>query len=276
MSNLRYIGRAGSVELDGPLVYSGPALGLRGREWKYTAGTHALRTSTRAMVEAEVKVTALDMDEATRLGRIMDADIAAGEAGKLVALGEWEQRAVCVKSKAEDRYAGGVVLTLTLVLLDGCWTRLVTRSYMPRTATGGYGWLDLPTGFPADLGPSLPTSSVTVGCLVRPNVRLVIYGPCVNPYVIVGGNRYTVNRTIAEGERVEVDGRYKTIVQVLADGTRVSRFADGVRTGGEGGGSYIFERLPVSPYPIALSWDNSFGFDLCWYEEEGEPPWSQS
>lgn len=275
MSNLRYVGRAGSVELDGPLVYSGPALGLRGREWKYTAGTHALRTSTRAMVEAEVKVTALDMDEATRLGCIMDADMAAGAVGKLVALDEWEQRAVCVKSKAEDRYAGGVVLTLTLVLLDGCWTRLVMREYKPRTAAGGYGWLDLPTGFPADLGPSLPTSTVEVGCLVRPNMRLTIYGPCVSPYVIVGDNRYAVDVTLAEGERVEVDGRDKTIVKVAADGTRIDCFGKGVRTGGEGGGSYVFERLPVSPWPLQVSWDNSFGFDLAWYEEEGEPPWSR-
>lgn len=275
MHNLRYVGRAGTVELDGPLVYSGPALGLRGREWKYTAGTHALRSSTRAMVKAEVKVTALDMDEATRLGRIMDADIAAGEVGRLVTLDGWEQRAVCVKSKPEDRYAGGVVLTLTLVLLDGCWTRLVTREYRPRTAAGGYEWLDLPTDFPADLGPSLPTSDVTVDCTVRPNVRLVLYGPCVNPYVIVGGNRYAVDVTLSEGERVEVDGRDKTITKVTADGTCINCFGKGVRTGGEGGGSYVFERLPVSQWPISVSWDNSFGLDLAWYEEEGEPPWSR-
>ena len=275
-SRLRYVSRHGTVELDGPVSYVGTASGIRGREWSYSLKVHSVTSVLRKARKVTLDYSTTDMAAADHARRIMDADVSDGTPGKLVFDG-WEQRAFVLAAKADDDISDEFVsMSLTLVLLDGCWTRLVTREYRPRTAAGGYGWLDLPTGFELDLGPSLPTSDVTVDCTVRPNVRLVLYGPCVNPYVIVGGNRYAVNRTIAEGERIEVDGRYKTIVQVLADGTRVSRFADGVRTGGEGGGSYIFERLPVSPYPIAVSWDNSFGFDLCWYEEEGEPPWSLS
>ena len=41
---------------------------------------------------------------------------------------------------------------------------------------------------------------------------------------------------------------------------------------GQGGGEYIFQ--PASPGTHEVEWDRSFGFDLTWYEEEGEPPWS--
>mgnify|MGYP007003682516 CR=1 FL=1 len=41
---------------------------------------------------------------------------------------------------------------------------------------------------------------------------------------------------------------------------------------GAGSGEYIFERVPAGTCEV--SWDNSFGFDLTLYEEEGEPAWS--
>lgn len=275
-SRLKYVSNNGTVELDGPLTYVGTASGIRGREWSYTLKTHAIASAIRKARKASIDYTTTVMGEADRARRIMDADVSSGVPGKLVFDDVWEQRAYVLVAKPDDDITEDFLsMSLTLVLLDGCWTRLVTREYRPRTAAGGYEWLDLPTDFPADLGPSLPTSTVELGCLVRPNVRLTVYGPCVDPYVIVGGNRYAVDVTLAEGERVEIDGRDKTITKVTADGTRVNCFGKGVRIGGEGGGSYVFERLPVSQWPISVSWDNSFGFDLAWYEEEGEPPWSR-
>lgn len=263
-----------TVDLLASRMHAGETDEVRRREWGYTISTHSLKGVKRTPAERKLKVLSSSRAESDMARRVFDRDVQNGTPG-ILSINGWSQRCLVTKTTPDIGYLGAAVEELTVVLLDGCWTRLVTREYRPRTAAGGYGWLDLPTGFDFDLGPSLPTSDVTVDCTVRPNVRLVLYGPCVNPYVIVGGNRYAVNRTIAEGERIEVDGRYKTIVQVMSDGTRVSCFADGVRTGGEGGGSYIFERLPVSQYPIAVSWDNSFGFDLCWYEEESMVPWER-
>ena len=59
---------------------------------------------------------------------------------------------------------------------------------------------------------------------------------------------------------------------VNADGSAVDVFAKARRGDGLGGGEYIFQ--PVSPGDHEVEWDRSFGFDLTWYEEEGEPPWS--
>jgi hypothetical protein len=134
--------------------------------------------------------------------------------------------------------------------------------------------LDYPHISPYDYQKTSSTESIMPGVLTPSDVRLVIYGPAVNPYVIVGDNRYQVNATVPSGGYLTVDGRDKSIVLTLADGTVQNVFSSGVRGGGAGGGSYIFEKVPAGTSEV--TYDGSFGFDLGWYEEEGEPPWSQS
>lgn len=135
-------------------------------------------------------------------------------------------------------------------------------------------YLDYPHNYPYDYQKTSSTESITPSVLTPSDVRLVIYGPAVNPYVIVGDNRYQVNVTVPAGGYLTVDGRDKSILLTLADGTVQNVFSSGVRGGGAGGGSYIFEQIPAGESEV--TYDGSFGFDLGWYEEEGEPPWSQS
>ena len=78
--------------------------------------------------------------------------------------------------------------------------------------------------------------------------------------------------TVPEGGRVEIDPLRRTVTEVLSDGTRIDAFSKAHRGNGAGSGEYIFERVPAGTFEI--SWDNSFGFDLTLYEEEGEPSWS--
>ena len=135
-------------------------------------------------------------------------------------------------------------------------------------------FLDYPHDYPYDYQKTSSTESITPTVLTPSDVHLVIYGPAVNPYVIVGDNRYQVNTTVPSGGYLTVDGRDKSIMLTLADGTVQNVFSSGVRGGGAGGGSYIFEKVPAGTSEV--TYDGSFGFDLGWYEEEGEPPWSLS
>lgn len=135
-------------------------------------------------------------------------------------------------------------------------------------------YLDYPHNYEYDFQATSSTGSITPSVLTPSDVYLVVYGPAVNPYVIVGGNRYQVNVTVPAGGYLTVDGRKKSILLTLADGTVQNAFSSGVRGSGAGGGTYIFERVPAGTSQV--TYDGSFGFDLGWYEEEGEPPWSQS
>ena len=154
----------------------------------------------------------------------------------------------------------------------------ITASY-PANITAKYEtspnvFLDYPHDYQYDYL-ARPSSAVAETSMFTPcDVQIVIYGQCDNPYIVVGGNRYEVNCSVPAGAYLTIDGREKTIVLTLDDGTTLNKFGDGVRGSGLGSGQYVFE--PIPPGAQNIEWDGSFGFDLGWYEEEGEPPWSQS
>lgn len=132
-------------------------------------------------------------------------------------------------------------------------------------------YLDYPHNYPHDYSKIAAASSVESSVFIPSDVHLVIFGPATNPYILVGGNKYQVNVTVPSGGYVTIDGREKTIVLTLADGTGQNAFSYGVRGGGQGGGTYIFE--PIPPGTQEVTYSGTFGFNLGWYEEEGEPPW---
>lgn len=275
MNQLEYVPGIGgqSVQLDGPSSFVGIAENLRSREWEYDLGYRDLVSATRPAREVDVTFNA-DYATADDLRRVADADVTARTPGIFIAQQEWRQRGYILASDVNDIHYGRLSTELKVALLDGAWWRLVTRSFMPSGSSGGDTYLDYPHDYPYDYEKTSSTESVTPSVLTPSDVRLVIYGPAVNPYVIVGGNRYQVNVTVPAGGYLTVDGRDKTINLTLADGTVQNVFSSGVRGGGAGGGSYIFEQIPAGESEV--TYDGSFGFDLGWYEEEGEPPWNQS
>lgn len=262
-----------AIQMDGPVAFVGTAENLRGREWSYELGFRGLTSATRAAREVDVDFFT-DYATADALRRVADADVMGRTPGILVAQNEWKQRAYILSSSPNSIHFGRLYATLNVALLDGAWWRLVSKSFVQQESTTAYEYLDYPFDYPHDYAETPITPDVESSVLTPSDVRIVVYGPAVNPYVIVGGNTYQVNVTVPSGGYLTIDGRDKTIVLTLADGTTRNEFAAGVRGSGLGGGSYIFE--PLQPGIQDVTWDGSFGLDFGWYEEEGEPPWSQS
>lgn len=275
MNQLEYVPGIGgaSVQLDGPTSFVGIAENLRSREWEYDLGYRDLVSATRPAREVDVTFNA-DYQTADELRRVADADVTARTPGIFIAQQEWRQRGYILASNPNDIHFGRLSTELKIALLDGAWWRLVSQSFFIDDETTTDEFLDYPHDYPFDYAKRATIAAVTPSVLTPSAVHLVVYGPAINPYVIVGDNRYQVNVTVPAGGYLAVDGRDKTIVLTLADGTTRSEFAAGVRGSGQGGGEYVFE--PIASGTQSVAWDGSFGFDLGWYEEEGEPPWSLS
>lgn len=273
MNQLEYVPGIGgqSVQMDGPTSFVGIAENLRSREWEYDLGYRDLVSATRPAREVDVTFYA-DYATADDLRRVADADVTARTPGIFIAQKEWRQRGYILASKPSDIHYGRLSTELKVALLDGAWWRLVSRSFNP--GGGSDSDLDYPHDYPHDYAGRFADSSIETSVLTPSAVRLVIYGPAENPQVTVGGNTYQVNVTVPSGGYTIIDGREKTIITTLANGTTRNDFAAGVRGTGAGGGEYIFEPIARGEQPV--TWDGTFGFDLGWYEEEGEPPWSQS
>ena len=264
---------ASTVKMDGPVAFVGTADNIRARSWNYELGKDNLLSASRTAREAEVDFT-VDYATADALRDAADADVMARTPGTFVAQGEWRQRGYILDSQPSSISFGWLSTVLTVVLLDGAWWRLRGSSFMPSDAQTPTGGLDYPYDY--SHGYSRPTAgaSVDTGRFVPCKPRFVFYGPVNNPQITIAGNKYKVNVNVTAGARVEIDGRDKTVTLIASDGTTTDKFSDAVRGSGEGGGEYVFQ--PIPPGENAITWDGSFGIDIYWYDEVGEPPWSQS
>lgn len=276
MHRLSYISGTGAAEvcLDCRSALAGTAEGVRGREWGYSIGYRSIAAATRAARECSMSVTFLDLSVADELRRLADRDVAMATPGTLAVDG-WSQRAYITAADPSSISRAHMAAKLTVVLLDGVWRKGHTVAFEQLTATSGDGeFLDLPYDLPYDLGVPSTRRYVDVGEWGAAPLRFVVYGPCVNPAVRIDGNWYRVDVTVPDGGYLVVDplATPRSVTLVAADGSTTDVFAKARRGNGLGSGEYVFQ--PASPGVHEVEWDRSFGFDLTWYEEEGEPPWS--
>lgn len=277
MPSLVYTSGTGgiSVSLDGPDTYAGTAAGIRGREWGYAIGHMSLTGATRSARECQLSVTFTNEAEADELRRLADRDMLNGTPGKLEAAG-WEQRAYIAKCAPGTIAEGWHDADLTVVLLDGVWRKGHTVPFEPLTAAAGDGeFIDLPYGLPYDLSAPSTRKYFDGSEWGSAPLKFTIYGPAVNPAIRIDGNWYKADLTVPEGGYLVVDplASPRAVTLVNADGSTVDAFSKARRGDGLNSGEYIFQ--PASPGTHEVDWDRSFGFDLTWYEEEGEPPWSR-
>lgn len=276
MRRLSYISGTGAAEvcLDCRSALAGTAEGVRGREWGYSIGYRSIAAATRAARECSLSVTFLDLAVADELRRLADRDVAMATPGTLAVDG-WSQRAYITAADPSSISRAHMAAKLTVVLLDGVWRKGHTVAFELLTAAAGDGeFLDLPYDLPHDLGVPSTRRYVDIAGWGAAPLRFTVYGPCVNPAVRIDGNWYRVDVTVPDGGYMVVDplATPRSVTVVGPDGSVTDAFPEARRGNGLGGGEYIFQ--PASPGTHEVEWDRSFGFDLTWYEEEGEPPWS--
>lgn len=258
-----------SVNLDGGGAWVGTAPALRGREWSYSLGAAGISSARRKAREVTVTAAFADPEKADLLRHLADRDVAGSTPGTLRA-GEWSQRAYITKCEPGTIFGGYHAAELTVVLLDGAWSRERTVSFGIVSDAGGDG-LDLPYDLVYDLGAPRPSSYVRAAEWGESPVKLTVYGPCESPTVRIGGNVYAVDCRVPSGGALTVDGVAKTAAVSDGYGTVTDVFRYARRGTGKGGGSYAFQPLP--PGTSRVEWDGTFAFDLTVCEQEGEPPW---
>lgn len=278
MPNLVYVSGTGrqAVELDALPVHVGSANGLRGREWDYSLRYRSISGVNRPAREVQLDAWVMKRSEADRMRRVFDRDVANGTPGTFVAYGSWEQRGYVTAMDAAGIHADALRQRLTVVLLDGVWRRENIAHFDPNGGGGGsvYAYLDHPFDYAYDYSENAQPDEIDASDFVPSAVKIVVFGPATDPQVTIGGNLYEVDVTVPAGGYLLIDGLAKTVALVTSNGTVTNVFDKAVRGTGEGGGSYVFQPLPVGE--SAVVWDRTFGFDVHYYDEEGEPPWASA
>ncbi len=146
------------------------------------------------------------------------------------------------------------------------WIKKVKTSFEKYSGNGSDQFLNYPYNFPYNYTSMQKGFSKLKNEHYAPaHFLMTIYGPAVNPMIIIGGHTYVVNTTIRENEYLEIDSGSRTAIRTLVDGTKVSEFNNR--------GQRIFERIP--PGELTVNWSGEFGFDIVLYYERSEPKWIQ-
>ncbi len=172
-----------------------------------------------------------------------------------------------IKTSEKSGWKGYVYseIELTFEAPTLSWIREARKQFSVRQETTLDG-LNFPFNFPFNFAPSQkgqvswniehPTSS---------EFQMIVYGPCVNPRVLINGYPYEVFTTLDSGDYMIIDSQSDTVYKHLSNGTIQNLFHN------RGLEHSIFEKIPSGL--LNINWSGDFGFDLILYLERREAAW---
>lgn len=97
------------------------------------------------------------------------------------------------------------------------------------------------------------------------NFRMIVYGPVLNPAIIIGEYTYLVNILLEAGEYMEIDSQKGTVIKVMNSGLRIQAFHNRDKK------KSVFQKISAGRQEV--NWTGKFKFDIIIYEERSEPKW---
>lgn len=155
---------------------------------------------------------------------------------------------------------------LTFIAPELAWTTEAKRQFLPSQDAGDDEGLDFEYDHPFDFASDeAGVATWDIDHVTASDFEMIMYGPCVNPYVIINGHTYTVYTDLEAGEYLVIDSRAYTATKYLSNGTTQNMFNE------RGLADSIFEKIPSGL--LRINWPGDFGFDLTLYLERREARW---
>lgn len=202
------------------------------------------------------------------LCRICDYDTSRGDAGRFY-VGDYWLNCNLTEVSTKDCTNGHILMTVALTPSGAAWhcenplQYIVGARTQPTTDGVGKGF---PHGFPYGYVGGGRGQDVVRNTFDSPAAfRLIIYGPCVQPEIIIAGHTYKMLLDLDTGERCVVDSTTKKITRYAPDNTAFNVFAKRYKP------ESIFEEIPRGT--SVIQWDKTFGFDLVLVDARSEPVW---
>lgn len=259
-----------------PYVISGGT--LFDYEWKFCTSSRPMREGTR-LLSAKRPVTEktieLDVYEcnARKLADVLEElekyfgqDISGLSAGKLY-IGDRFMRCWCRQSKKElsRDFVSIAKVTISVMPEIPVWCKESTYTHLPDTDVDLQGHKYL-YRYPYRYGSGMAGMNIyNMNCLPSP-MRIVFYGPSVNPRVVIEGKVIGLNTTLLSGEYAVIDQQMREIYKISENGTKTNIFDSRVKNG------LTFEPAPSGISSVNVSSDA--GVDITVIEQRSEPRWA--
>lgn len=248
---------------------------LRDYAWSYDTINSRISRFYRPVTNRKLPLMVAGRSEAeaiytkNRLLELAETDIMSRQPGKVYIGNYYSYGYITGSAKSEYLINRQVCkIDLTFTSDNPAWYSEKTHVFIPGSNTESdiTGGIDYPYDYSHDYALSLVGRRITCDAIGSSAFKLLIYGECNNPSVLVGDHLYAVNGLVRQNETLLIDSVNKTITLTTAQGFKVNWFDKRERT------SYIFEPIPTGQ--SIVGWAGTFGFDLTIIEERSEPRWT--
>ncbi len=173
-----------------------------------------------------------------------------------------------VLKSSKDGWKGYVYsqVEITFIAPELVWTIENTRQFFPQEEKAAISGMDFPEDFQFDFSSAKKGVAVwEIDHIIPSDFELIIYGPCVNPRILINDYPYEVFVTLERNEYLVIDSRSCKVMRYLSNGTVQNAFNERALE------HSIFEKIPSGL--LNINWSGDFGFDLTLFLNRREPPW---
>lgn len=191
----------------------------------------------------------------------------ASEPGKLwTDGGEYLSCRVISSKKSKWNIPRDVTVVCRISVDSPTWKRSETEQ-ISFSADTEYKYLDYPYGYAYDYKGTLTGyTEIANDGTENSDFVMTVYGPAVNPKVIVNGIEVGANVVIGEAEQLVISTSAQTVA-VLSGSAQKNAFNKRFK-----GTQSMFTKLP--PGTVTIMWSGLFKFDLEIIRERREPSWT--
>ena len=208
-------------------------------------------------------------ETAEKFFRITERDVIERISGQLYFKNHY-LKCYVIGSKYENAGRTRIVRkTVSVYAPKPVWITEVSRSFQKiRASEGSKEYLDYEYDYNFDYTMPYGGDMIwNVDHYSQCDFLMTIFGPCVDPRVVINGHPYQVYVTLDENEYLQIDSRpnANTVVKYAANGIQQDVYD--MRAKQES----VFD--PITPGNVRVVWSGEFGFDLTLYCERSEPRW---
>lgn len=165
----------------------------------------------------------------------------------------------------------GAETTLQVYAPYPFWIKEISRDFIKETDEETDVGLDYPYDYMYDYTPDIKgLRKWNVDHFAPSNFNIIIYGPVVNPRIIINGYPYEVFVTLQENEYLVIDNtnNKNSVIQYRGNGTTLNIFD---LRGGKNTNQSIFKPIPGGN--LTINWSGDFSFSIKLFTERGIPKW---
>lgn len=272
LSDYPYIFQEGNL-IDWVYSYSTDSLATRDVTYGYKMAAKTIPVKVAVLCDYTIPLEERKeqwKEAVDHLADVVQADVIDGKDGRLYTDTGFYLSCKIIGSEKTDWRMGLPIMFNTLTVLSDkpVWIREETKEFFSQSEVPAPedGFLDYEYDYEYDYtSQKIGTSDWYIDHYQPSEFKMTIFGPCVNPRILINGYPYEVFDTLESGEYLVVDSRENSVTKHLANGA-VQNVYD-LRAKDQS----IFEPIP-SGY-LNISWSGAFGFEVTLYIERGEPRW---